>query len=93
MIEESEDDIDTDPSPPAPQADTATIETLAPDDARRLVAGWQDTGLYLDRLRALDAATAAALAGFGGRQLSLGGLTALDLEMATALAHIAGSCT
>ena len=66
--------------------DTNTTESLTPEQARRLGDGFQDTFLSLDRLRSLDADTAAVLADIKVKYLSLNGLTTLSPEAARALA-------
>lgn len=70
--------------------DTKQIETLTPDQARKLVADFNGTLLVLDGLTILDVETAKALASYGGDVLVLGGLTALDSEVARALAGFKG---
>ena len=78
-------------------ADTNTIESLTPEQARKLAEEFPGvdveiknklryTGLPLNGLRSLDAATAKALAEFKGQLLFLNGLTTLDATTAKALA-------
>lgn len=74
------------PSDAPPPAPIDTVETLSAVDARRLLEGFVDTALNLDRLRSLDADTAAVLAAVKVKYLSLNGLTTLDPEAARALA-------
>jgi len=66
--------------------DINKIESLTPEQARRLSDGFQDTFLSLDRLHTLDADTAAVLADIKVKYLSLNGLTTLSHEAARALA-------
>ena len=74
--------------PPADDTpeDPNTIESLTPEQARRLSDCFQETFLSLDRLRTLDAATAAVLAEVPVKYLSLSGLTTLAPAAARALA-------
>ncbi|MCE2727070.1 MAG: hypothetical protein LW698_09870 [Planctomycetaceae bacterium] len=88
-------------------ADTNTIERLAPDQARRLAADFPGAeqeiivrgsfqaifyeALPLNGLKALDADTAGALAGYGKEPLVLNGLTTLDAAAAKALAEYKGA--
>ena len=71
--------------------DTNTIESLTPEQARKLAAEFKgDYHLSLNGLTTLDAATAKALVEFKCIQLYLNGLTTLDTATAKALAEFKG---
>ncbi len=87
-------------------ADTSAIENLTPEQARRLAAEFPGASaeitimgsskatffkaLPLNGLKALDADTARALAGYGKETLILNGLTTIDADAARALAGFKG---
>jgi hypothetical protein len=71
--------------------DTNEIRELTPELARRLILRHENEGiLSLNGLTALDATTAAVLAGFKGVALMLNGVTPLSEESAAALAGFKG---
>jgi hypothetical protein len=74
--------------PSGPRA--RTIESLSPEQARRLVDETQGPNLVLPGLTALDADTARALAEYKGNVLLLNGLKRLDAAAAQALGTYEG---
>lgn len=96
------------PAAPADELleDTSAIESLTPDQARKLAADFPGAlveitimgrskatfseALPLNGLKALDATIARPLAGFRGPMLVLNGLTSLDPATAEALAEYKG---
>ena len=86
-------------------ADTNQIESLAPEQAKKLAAEFPgvlvviegnigtsfiERSLPLNGLKSLDAETAKAIAEFKGRVLNLSGLSTLDADIAKALAEFKG---
>ncbi|MGB8854948.1 MAG: M56 family metallopeptidase [Pirellulales bacterium] len=74
-------------------ADTNTMESLSPQQARTLAKEFAGDRFPLNGLTTLDADTAEALATFKGQVLRLDGLTTVDADTATALAEFKGSLT
>ena len=70
--------------------DTSNLESLTPEQARKLVELETNSSLPLHGLTALDVDTAKALAEFKGHTLILCGLTTLDADAAKALAEFKG---
>ncbi len=63
------------------------IESLTPEQAKRLVTEFKGEYLYLNGLTKLDAASAKALAKLKGEGLFLSGLTTLNDDIAKVLAE------